>query len=72
MRRQADLRKDSKVIARIKELKRQNENNAIWTRQDALEMLLRTATDAETSVREPIMNDEKNLSDTDIMPVQAV
>lgn len=55
------LRKDSKVTARIKELKRQNENTAIWTRQDALEMLLRTATDAETAVREPILDENKKL-----------
>lgn len=55
------LRREGKITARIKELKRETENAAIWTRQDALEMLLRTATEAEASVREPIMNDQKQL-----------
>ena len=50
------LAKNSKVAARVAEIKRQNENTAIWTRKGTLERLLRLADGAEKNLEEPIID----------------
>lgn len=54
------LAASAKVSLRIKELKRQNENTAIWTREDALRRLLVVAQEAQEATSEPIMDRDGN------------
>lgn len=44
------------VSPRIAELKRQNENTAIWTREGTLKRLLNIADEAQENLMEPIVN----------------
>lgn len=50
-----------KVSPRIAELKRQNENTAIWTRIEALERLKRIAEEARMATSEPVLDGKGNM-----------
>ena len=55
------LRKNSKVVARIKELQAQSEEEAIWTRRGIMERLLRIADEARQAISKPILDGEGNI-----------
>lgn len=65
------LRKNSKVAARIKELQAQSEEEAIWTRRNIMERLVRIAEEAKQAISRPVLDARGNVIGTQLDPAAA-